>query len=117
VSQRVSLVIISTQIFAASGPVRFTTPGSSFLQRAYGSVQQPPRPERTKFCLQGYQPAHRDHSSIRREDLPDPKPFRLYYMPLHIEVIVSSANRNEGHVQVSNITLEYRDEELRVPID
>jgi hypothetical protein len=39
------------------------------------------------------------------------------YMPLHIKVVVSSANRNEGHVQVSNITLEYRDEELRVSID
>jgi hypothetical protein len=47
----------------------------------------------------------------------DPTPFRLSYMPLHIKIVVSSANRNEGHVQVSNITLEYRDEELRVSID
>ena len=103
---RVSLVIISTQIFPASGSVGFTAPCSSFLQRAYGSVQQPPRPERKKFYLQGCRPAHRDHSSIRREDLPDPEPFRSYYMPLHREVVVSNANRNEGHVQVSNITLK-----------
>jgi hypothetical protein len=49
VALRVSLVIISPQIFANSGSVRFTAPCSSFLQRAYGSVQQHPRPERTKF--------------------------------------------------------------------
>ena len=62
--------------------------------------------EQTKFCMQGCQSAHRDHSSIRREDLPDPEPFRLYYKPLHREVVVYSTNRNEGHVQVANITLK-----------
>ena len=105
-AQRVSLVIISTQIFAASGSVRFTAPGSSFCKEPTAVFSCLPGAERTKFFMQGCQSAHRDHFSIRREDLHDPEPFRLYYMPLHREVVVYSTNRNEGHVQVANITLK-----------
>ena len=105
-AQRVSLVIISTQIFAASGSVRFTDPSSSFCKEPEAVFSCLPAAERTKFCMQGCQSAHPDHSSIRREDLPNPETFRLYYMTLHREVVVSSTNRNEGHVQVANITLK-----------
>ena len=73
-AQLVSLVIISTQIFAASGSVRFTAPGSSFCKEPTAVSSCLPGAERTKFSMQACESAHRDHSSIRREDLPDRLP-------------------------------------------